>query len=367
MFTDSTTKVDSEPLNGSNDDITYPYECNQTLYYNACTSNSSADDQEKSKVVNESDSTIPDPSHQTITSTPPVIAPFTEFSYPKLSSLLRVARLEQEMFEVKKSDHSTNVLALIKSQVPTAVDKYLGTKLDDALLKNHESEKSPKEIIRIKKEQGEEKQDSTYSIRSTNKVDLKEFDLKSAIFKHMNKNKSANRNHANYHLYHALMEALIADEDSVDKEVKDRVKNHKRKHDSDDDDEDDDGASGSAQPPTKDDEQSSKKPQKSDASASKQNLALPSTGWKIANTRDAGVDSSMHRSDPESEQSEQSSDNIPMQDKGHASDLVDTDNSHVPKVSTTTWFKPILEGERPATPEPEWTIPPNDFPEPENN
>ncbi|GJX91665.1 hypothetical protein Tco_0344991 [Tanacetum coccineum] len=43
MFTDSTTKVDSEPLNGSNDDITNPYECNQTLYFSAGTSNSSVD------------------------------------------------------------------------------------------------------------------------------------------------------------------------------------------------------------------------------------------------------------------------------------------------------------------------------------
>ncbi|GJX12573.1 hypothetical protein Tco_0204331 [Tanacetum coccineum] len=38
------------------------------------------DDQEKSKVIEESDSTIPDPSHQTVTSTPPVIAPFTDVS-----------------------------------------------------------------------------------------------------------------------------------------------------------------------------------------------------------------------------------------------------------------------------------------------
>ncbi|GKG04707.1 hypothetical protein Tco_0315094, partial [Tanacetum coccineum] len=37
--------------------------------------------------------------------------------------------------------------------------------------------------------------------------------------KHMNKIKSANRNTANYHLYHALMEALIAYEDAMDKEV----------------------------------------------------------------------------------------------------------------------------------------------------
>ncbi|GJT66888.1 retrovirus-related pol polyprotein from transposon TNT 1-94, partial [Tanacetum coccineum] len=198
-------------------------------------------------------------------------------------------------------------------------------------IQNQESEKSPKEIIRTKKEQ---------------------------------------------------------DEDAMDKEVADKVKDHKRKHDSDDDEDDDDdegpsagsnqgksakrrrhdsGASGSAQPPTKDNEQSSKKPRESDASASKQHPALTSTGWQITDTRDADVDSSMHRSDPESEQSEQSSDNIPMQDEGHVSDLEDTDNAHIPKVSTTTWFKPIPEGERPATPEPEWTIPPNDFPEPENN
>ncbi|GJV86273.1 hypothetical protein Tco_1530211 [Tanacetum coccineum] len=120
------------------------------------------DDQEKSKVIEESDSTIPDPSHQTVTSTPPIIAPFTDVSSIKPSSLvspppinteattittslpeitpfialqLRVARLEQEMSEVKKTDQSADVLALIKSQIPMVIDEYLGTKLDDALLK----------------------------------------------------------------------------------------------------------------------------------------------------------------------------------------------------------------------------------------
>ncbi|GKF36942.1 hypothetical protein Tco_0113700 [Tanacetum coccineum] len=59
----------------------------------------------------------------------------------------------------------------------------------------------------------------------------------------------------------------------------------------------------------------------------------------------------MHRSDPESEHSEQSSDHIPMQDKGHVSDLEDTNNTHIPKVSTTTCrtgkkklYKADLEG-----------------------
>ncbi|GJS34586.1 hypothetical protein Tco_0532968 [Tanacetum coccineum] len=368
------------------------------------------DDQEKSKVREESDSTIPDSSHQTVTTTPPVIAPFTEVSSSKPSLLvtpppinteattittslpeitpfialqLRVARLEQEMSEVKKTDHSADVLASIRSQVPTAVDNYLGTKLDDALLKvlerhtanliekysvlpgpesiqNQESEKSPKEIIKAKKEQGEEKQDSTYSIRSTDKVDLEEFDLKSALFSHMNKKKSANKNTTNYRLYHALMEALIADEDAMDKEVADKGRStKKRRYDS--------AASGSAKPPPKNDDQSSKKPRESDASASKQHPALTSTGWQIIDTRDAGADLSMHRSDPESEHSEQSTDDISKQDEGNVSDMEDTDNAHIPKVSTTTWFKPIPESERPATPEPEWTIPPNDFLEPEHN
>ncbi|GJR94158.1 hypothetical protein Tco_0266332 [Tanacetum coccineum] len=91
------------------------------------------DDQEKSKVIDESDSTIPDPSHQTVTSPPTVIAPVIDFSSPKpslqvtpppintkattittslleitpfIALQLRVARLEQEMSEVKKTDHS---------------------------------------------------------------------------------------------------------------------------------------------------------------------------------------------------------------------------------------------------------------------
>ncbi|GKF10129.1 hypothetical protein Tco_0048055 [Tanacetum coccineum] len=35
MFTDCITKVDREPPNGSNEDITNPYECDQTLNVSA--------------------------------------------------------------------------------------------------------------------------------------------------------------------------------------------------------------------------------------------------------------------------------------------------------------------------------------------
>ncbi|GJT39346.1 hypothetical protein Tco_0939211 [Tanacetum coccineum] len=111
--------------------------------------------------------------------------------------------------------------------------------------------------------------------------------------------KRRTRNPANYHLYHALMEALIADEDAMDKEVKDRVKNHKRKHDSDDDEDDDDDEGPSA----------------------------GSNQGKSTKRRRHDL----RGSDPKSEHSEQSSDDIPMQDEGHVSDLEDTDNAHIPK------------------------------------
>ncbi|GJT31431.1 hypothetical protein Tco_0911706 [Tanacetum coccineum] len=58
----------------------------------------------------------------TIITTLPEITPF-------IALPLRVCELEQDMSEVKKTNHSAAVLASIQSQVPTVVDKYLGTKL----------------------------------------------------------------------------------------------------------------------------------------------------------------------------------------------------------------------------------------------
>ncbi|GJY08857.1 hypothetical protein Tco_0377042 [Tanacetum coccineum] len=89
-----------------------------------------------------------------ITTTIPEITPF-------IALQLRVVKLEQDMFEVKKIDHSTTVLALIQFHVPPVVDKV-----------KQESEKSPEEIIIIKREQEEKKQEPTYTIKSTDKAAL---------------------------------------------------------------------------------------------------------------------------------------------------------------------------------------------------
>ncbi|GKG62952.1 hypothetical protein Tco_0636683, partial [Tanacetum coccineum] len=55
-------------------------------------------------------------------------------------------------------------------------------------------------------------------------------------------------NPANHRLYHALMKALIKDENVMDKGVADTIKDHKTKHDDDDDDDDDDDEDPSARP-----------------------------------------------------------------------------------------------------------------------
>nr|GEW86354.1 integrase, catalytic region, zinc finger, CCHC-type, peptidase aspartic, catalytic [Tanacetum cinerariifolium] len=55
------------------------------------------------------------------------------------------------------------------------------------------------------------------------------------LYQSMHANKSFNKNPTNHRLYHALIEALIKDENAMDKGVTDIVKDHKRKHVDDED------------------------------------------------------------------------------------------------------------------------------------
>ncbi|GJY97257.1 retrovirus-related pol polyprotein from transposon TNT 1-94 [Tanacetum coccineum] len=143
---------------------------------------------------------------------------------------LRVAKLENDVSELKKIDLSAEALTALKTQVLSVLDNYLGSKVRD---------KSPSEILKIKKEQAEKQKMPKFTIKSIDKATLKDFDQKNALNQARHANKSFNRNHANHRLYHALMEALIEDKNSIDKGVADTVKDHKRKHDDEDDDDED--------------------------------------------------------------------------------------------------------------------------------
>nr|GEW10158.1 retrovirus-related Pol polyprotein from transposon TNT 1-94 [Tanacetum cinerariifolium] len=137
---------------------------------------------------------------------------------PKSNALfvveLRVSKLEKDMFELKTVDHSSEVLAILQSQVPIVVDSYLDTKVRD------------------------------FTIKSTDKAALEEYDLKITLYQSMHANKSFNINPANYRLYHALMEASIEDDSAMDRGVANTIKDHKRKHDYDKDDDYEDPPAG---------------------------------------------------------------------------------------------------------------------------
>ncbi|GJY08300.1 retrovirus-related pol polyprotein from transposon TNT 1-94 [Tanacetum coccineum] len=174
--------------------------------------------------------------------------PVSVISEPTVLTPLRVAKLKKDVFELKNVDHSVATIATLKSQVPTVVDNYLGSKLalESSKIKtptvNLEkgSEKSASEILKIKRGQDEKQKMSKFTIKSTDKATLKEFDQESALYQTMHANKSFNKFPANHRLYHALIEALIEDENAMDKGVADTVKDHKRKHDDDEDDDDED-------------------------------------------------------------------------------------------------------------------------------
>ncbi|GJT58632.1 hypothetical protein Tco_1002165 [Tanacetum coccineum] len=128
---------------------------------------------------------------------------------------LRVAKLEKDVSDLKKKDISIKALSALKTQVPSIVDNYFGSKVGN--------------ILKIKKEQAEKQKMLKFTIKYTNKVALKEYDQKSALYQTMHAKKSFNRNPANHRLYHALMEALIEDENAIDKGVADTGKQTKRR------------------------------------------------------------------------------------------------------------------------------------------
>nr|GEZ57227.1 hypothetical protein [Tanacetum cinerariifolium]GEZ62451.1 hypothetical protein [Tanacetum cinerariifolium] len=190
------------------------------------------------------------PLKATITTLPPLSVSTTPS--------LRVAKLEKDVYELKKIDLFTEALAALMTQVgdvfqkelkkhtANLIQKYslqqiheLSKKQTPTVNLEQESKKTPSEIIKIKKEQADKQKMPKFTIKSTDKATLKEYDQKSALYQTIHANKSFNINLANHRLYHALMEALIEDENAIDKGVVDTVQDHKRKHDDDEDDDED--------------------------------------------------------------------------------------------------------------------------------
>ncbi|GJX32246.1 hypothetical protein Tco_0242101 [Tanacetum coccineum] len=159
--------------------------------------------------------------------------------------------------------------------------------------------------------------------------DLSEADMKEILHQHMFKSGS----YKSHPEHEALYEALEVSMDRDNQEELHETLTTSRKRRQDDQD--------PPPPPPKDSDQSKRKKHDSDASASQKSQAS---------------------------QFEQPINDIPIPDDVHISDSKDIGAAPLPKIKTSPdWLKPVLEEDRPETPESDWIVPPNDLPEPENN
>nr|GEU67671.1 zinc finger MYM-type protein 1-like [Tanacetum cinerariifolium] len=217
-----------------------------------------------------------------------------------------VTDLEKEVKELKNVDHSSAPRATIKYEVSTAVKKYFGTCLDDALykvLQIHIANLSKEHSIPVHVIEKLKKQGKPYK-------SVKDIRKKRTLFKTMTKTKSFNKNTKHKALYRAFMESILEDEDAIDKFVVDKSK--KRKPDDGDRDEG---------PPA----------------GPNQGLKRKKTGKETEPSKRAkstGTSKGTTKSQPKS-----------------AEDTGNTDEPPVVNVDPKDWFKKL---KRPPTPVPEW-------------
>ncbi|GKC20000.1 hypothetical protein Tco_1022150 [Tanacetum coccineum] len=276
----------------------------------------------------------------------PSIATATTLPPPSVSTTpsLRVAKLEKDVSDLKKIDISAEALAALKIQFPSVVDNYLGSKQIPELPKKQtptvdleqESEKSHSDILKSKKEQAEKQNIPKFTIKSTDQATLKEYDQKSALYQTMHPNKSFNRNPANHRLYHALIEALIEDENAMDKGVADTVQDHKRKHDDDEDPPAEPNQGKKIKRRKTKDSESSKKPSTTKETSKGKS---PSKGFKIGKSAIEELIAEVVMDDA-------------GDDVGHDDDQPqDISEPKTTKTSNLDWF---TQPPRPPTPDPEW-------------
>ncbi|GJT90930.1 hypothetical protein Tco_1079775 [Tanacetum coccineum] len=230
----------------------------------------------------------------------------------------------EEIFEQPpKIDHSAAILASIQSYVPLVIDKYVGTKLDDALLKALErhtadlvekyfvlpTPESSKNLKRVqkrlsesKRNNEEKKQEPTYTIKSTDKAALEEFDLKSALFKSMHKTMICNRK------YCQITDDIILSWKYCPPAGSNQGKSIKRRR-------------------TRESE-SAKKPYTTKESSKDKDSNMGSKTGKSAPAKDP-----VEEPTDEVIMDEQPTEDIPISDEGHVSDPEDTDNAHMPKAN----------------------------------
>ncbi|GKB19333.1 hypothetical protein Tco_0853256 [Tanacetum coccineum] len=179
---------------------------------------------------------------------PTVLSPIPEIPLVTLARTPPPPSYVSNLTPLKQVDQSLEILATIRSQVPTVVDEYLGSSLEDTLqkvLQKHKeliqqsSQKDVFEIIKIKQEQAAKEPQLKFSAIPYDQVVEAEFKQKEILFKMMREYKSYRKHPKHKAVYDALMLSLIQDEDDLDRMVQDLRKRDRK--------EDEDPSSGSNQ------------------------------------------------------------------------------------------------------------------------
>ncbi|GJV33297.1 copia protein [Tanacetum coccineum] len=136
-----------------------------------------------------------------ITTDAPVITTVVPESNALSAVELRVAKVEKGMSELKTVGDVFQ--KELQKHIANLIYKYSLQHLPELTKKStptakQESEKSPSDILKIKREQAESQKNPQFTIKSTDKAALEEYDLKSTLYQSMHANKSFNRNHANH-------------------------------------------------------------------------------------------------------------------------------------------------------------------------
>nr|GEV04291.1 hypothetical protein [Tanacetum cinerariifolium] len=284
---------------------------------------------------------------------------------------LRVSDLEKEVIDLININHSTTLLVTIQSKVWTAVKEYLGTNLGDALqkvLQRHiaeliqehsvladvikvlkqqlEPQKSDTHIRKTKMEHAAKQQEPWYTIKSSDKAALNEFDQKQALFETMKASKSFNNHPKHMALYHALIESILADEDAMDQGVADKQKKRKPVDDNRNEDPPIGPDQGLKRMKTNKDAKSSKRPK------------LTNQGLKRMKTSKDAKSSKR----PKSTGSSNGNTSSQPKPKSTGDDMGTTNEQpNVKAALKKDWFK---KPKRPPTPNPEWNQGKSDEDEP---
>ncbi|GJR21802.1 hypothetical protein Tco_0970329 [Tanacetum coccineum] len=302
---------------------------------------STKDEPRKLNVEVEVVSMVTVPIYQASSSVPPLSTTVIDLSPPKLvPSTTQVpifTALEKKFFDFKqKSNTLDNTTQNLRSRVFTLEIRDLPYKINQIV------NEVVKEAVQV----------ALQALLKDCFRELPKADMKEILHQRMFESgtyKSLPKHVALYKALEASMERANRDGFFVEKD-----KSCKRRRDDQD-----------PPPPPLDSNPSKKRRHAFDASSSTQPLASQSLAWKTSNTREAPSSSSRQNSAPSFKQPVE---DVPIPDDVNISGSEDTDNAHLPKIKTRPdWLEPIPKEDGPATPKPDWVIPPNELPKTKNN